>query len=507
MRLILFPNQLFELGLLPKEVQHVYLIEHPNFFAHPNPEIRYHKQKLILHRASMQTYKDMLQKHGLQVDYIDFSLNSSTLADTLTKQGIKECLVFDPVDELIGTEITNANNSGCQINILPNPGFLLTQADMELFCHTHKNAGLQKFYLWQRKRLNLLVTPEGKPFGGKWTFDQQNRKRLPESVEVPKLPTLKYGHYIETATEYIQKLFPNNPGDIQDFIYPTNHHQAKEWLQVFITQRLANFGMYQDAITVGGNFLFHSVLGPVLNIGLITPKQVIKEVMDYYASHPETPIASVEGFVRQIIGWREFCRLEYTFRGNQIRQGNYWHNFQALPQAVWHRNTQLPPLDYALNRVHLHAYTHHIERLMVIGNWMLLCEVHPQDVYNWFMSMFIDAYDWAMVPNVFGMSQYSDGGSMATKPYVSGSNYILKMSNYKKGEWVEIWDALFWRFIYKHKEKIDKNPRLGIVIKQLGKMPKPTIQKKLETAQRYLHELHKRPANTGAQTKLQLNQP
>ena len=183
------------------------------------------------------------------------------------------------------------------------------------------------------------------------------------------------------------------------------------------------------------------------------------------------PLTSLEGFVRQIIGWREFVRAVYLLKGSQQRSTNFWGHTRKLPESFYTATTGVEPVDTTIRRLQKHAYTHHIERLMVLGNFMLLCEIDPDEVYRWFMEMFIDAYDWVMVPNIYGMNQYADGGLMTTKPYISSSKYILRMSDYEKGSWCDVWNSLYWRFINKHRDVFRKNPRMSFMVSAFDRMP------------------------------------
>jgi deoxyribodipyrimidine photolyase-related protein len=222
-----------------------------------------------------------------------------------------------------------------------------------------------------------------------------------------------------------------------------------------------------------------------MNIGLLLPIQVVDAAI-YYAKNNHVSLNSLEGFIRQIIGWREFIRGVYIYKGTQERTQNYWNFSNSLPEFFYQANSGINPLDSTLKKIFKTGYAHHIERLMVTGNFMLLCEIHPDEVYRWYMEMFIDAYDWVMVPNVYGMSQFSDGGLMATKPYISGSNYLMKMSDFEKGEWQKIWDALFWRFMFIHRDFFLKNPRLGMLVRTFDKMDETKRNLHLKTAEDYL---------------------
>jgi len=275
-----------------------------------------------------------------------------------------------------------------------------------------------------------------KPIGGKWSFDRENRKKLPKNITIPKIPQISPNTYVLEAQEYVTQNFADHWGSVANFSYPTTHREATNWLQDFLTQRFANFGDYEDAMSIQQDIIFHGVLTPMLNIGLLTPEQVISETLNYAESHP-VGLNTLEGFVRQIIGWREFMAGMYLRIGTAQRNRNFWEHHRPIPASFYTGTTGILPLDHVIKKVLQTAYCHHIERLMVLGNFMLLCEIHPQAIYQWFMEFFIDSYDWVMVPNVYGMSQYSDGGWMTTKPYISGSNYLRKMSDFPAGYQVQ----------------------------------------------------------------------
>ena len=226
----------------------------------------------------------------------------------------------------------------------------------------------------------------------------------------------------------------------------------------------------------------------MLNMGLLAPQQIIEKVLAYALKHA-VPMNSVEGFIRQIMGWREFIRIVYQREGSRQRSTNFWGFTRAIPASFWSGTTGIYPVDNVIQKTLQTGYSHHIERLMVMGNFMLLCEFDPNEVYKWFMEMYVDAYDWVMVPNVYGMTQFADGGLMTTKPYISGSNYLLKMSDYPKGDWTAIWDALFWRFMHVHRSFFEQNPRLNMLVKTFDKMPTEKKNKHLDMAEKYLSTL------------------
>jgi deoxyribodipyrimidine photolyase-related protein len=256
---------------------------------------------------------------------------------------------------------------------------------------------------------------------------------------------------------------------MDDVWMPLTRSDALENIDYFLAIKFEKFGIYEDAILQNDTFMFHSALSPSLNMGLITPIDIIDKVLAYTETH-NVPLNSVEGFLRQIIGWREFIRGVYQHHGETQLQSNFFNFTGSLTQSWYSGETGIPPLDDAINFSDRYGYTHHINRLMVISNLMTLCEVHPKNVYHWFMEMYVDSSEWVMTPNVFGMGTFADGGIFATKPYICGSNYILKMSDYKKGEWCNTVDGLYWRFVSRHMGVLKNNPRLSFMRNTLENM-------------------------------------
>ena len=221
---------------------------------------------------------------------------------------------------------------------------------------------------------------------------------------------------------------------------------------------------------------------------MLTPDFVVQKALEHSKQY-DIPMNSLEGFIRQIIGWREYVRAVYSLVGRKQRTTNFWGHTRKIPKSFWNATTGIEPIDTVIQRVLDTGYCHHIERLMVVGNFMLLCEFDPDEVYRWFMELFIDSYDWVMVPNVYGMSQYADGGLIVTKPYISSSNYILRMSDFKPGRWCEIWDGLYWHFVHKQRIFFQTNPRLGMMVHQLDRMDKVKLNNHIKVASKFLKEL------------------
>ena len=488
----IFPHQLFARHPSVRHDRPVFLIEDQRFFGEPESGIRFHKNKLVLHRASIKAYQKTLLATGHKVQLIRYeqSLSMRYIFDPLKGSGIKVLNIADPADSILEKKLAdNALKHGITLHIDPSPAFLTEPAWFIDFFKDSSHYSLTSFYIAQRKRLGIMLD-KGKPEGGKWTFDAENREPLPVSISIPKPSFPQSNIYVKEAKKYVQPHFSDNPGETLSFFYPVTHDDAMSWLRDFLEKRLVHFGKYQDAIHKDQFILFHSLLSPSLNNGLLTPDEVVNEVLNFTKAHrSKIPLNSLEGFIRQIIGWREFVRALYVLKGNWQRRQNFWGHKCSLPKSLYNGTTGVEPVDKAIARIHQYAYTHHIERLMVIGNFMLLCEIDPNEVYRWFMEMFIDAYDWVMVPNIYGMSQYADGGLMTTKPYISSSKYILRMSDYSKGSWCTTWDALYWNFINKHRVILRKNPRMSVMVSAFDRMAAAKQKAHLNHAENFLSRL------------------
>jgi deoxyribodipyrimidine photolyase-related protein len=486
---ILFPHQLFEQNILASTCDTIYLVEEWLYFRQYN----FHKRKIAFHRASMKFYESYLQSNKIKVVYIDAFhelADVRKLIPYLKSKKVHSFEYIDTTDYWLEQRI-NKVSKGNNIEVFKNPTPLFLNSSTELaeFFSGKKRMFQTDFYKQQRLSRNLLLEKDKKPLGGKWTFDDENRLKYPKGKTAPKTNFLKPNIFYTEAITYTKKYFPKNYGELNtDFIYPTTFAESKNWLNNFFKDRFAYFGAYEDALVANEHILHHSVLTPMLNTGLLTAPYIIDETLQY-ASNNEIPLNSVEGFIRQIIGWREFIRAVYELKGNEERTRNYWGFTRKIPASFWNGTTGIEPIDCTIKKVLETGYSHHIERLMVLGNFMLLCEFDPDEVYRWFMELFIDAYDWVMVPNVYGMSQFADGGLMATKPYISGSNYLIKMSDYKKGDWQPVWDGLFWRFMHTQRDFFLQNPRLGMLVRTFDKMPEEKQKVHLNNAAKFLDSL------------------
>jgi deoxyribodipyrimidine photolyase-related protein len=442
----------------------------------------YHKQKLTFKLACMREHRDFLIGENLNVNYYELKEQKS-FEEVLGELSHKydEIEYYDIADKSFSVFINNlAQKYFDKVSIIENPQFLTSKQEFGDYIKTkNKRLLMNDFYIWQRRRLNILLDEVNNPLGGSWSYDEDNRKKLPKTQEIPGIYIPKSTQNYLDARQTILEFYPNNPGKIDELWLPTNHEQAEELLNEFLDKRLAKFGDYEDSLSDRDPFLFHSILSPVINNGLLTPDFVLEKLFEFCSSNPnllKEHLNSVEGLVRQIIGWREWIKGLYDNKYSEnVTQYNFFEAtndltpdfyFQKSPPFVWNKPTLVNvPLQLALDKVEKYGYNHHIERLMVLGNWMLLNEIEPMQAYTWFMEMYVDAYDWVMVPNVFGMALFADGGIFATKPYVAGGNYLKKMADYKITKEVEeLWTDKFWDFLLKHKIVFKSNPRMAMLI-------------------------------------------
>ncbi len=484
-----FPNQLFKHNPAIQKNRQVFLVEEWLFFRQYN----FHQQKLILHRSSMKFYESYLKEQKYSVQYIestDIRNDISKLIEFLSLQKIKKIHITDVVDDWLNKRIKSAcEKYSISLTIHTTPSFLNTMEDADNYFNKKNRYFQTDFYTYQRKQRKLLLEDDGKPTGGKWTYDAENQLKFPKNEVVPAIHFPKANNYIVEATKYVDQHFSTNYGyKSAPHYFVSTFEDAENWLTDFLKNRFEKFGIYEDAIVANEVILHHSVLSPMLNTGLLTPQQILDEVLQH-AKKNKIPLNSLEGFIRQLIGWREFIRIVYQREGSKQRTTNYWKFKRKIPTSFYTGTTGIVPIDITIKKVLKTGYCHHIERLMVLGNFMLLCEFDPDEVYQWFMELFIDAYDWVMVPNVYGMTQFADGGLMTTKPYISSSNYLMKMSNYDKGDWQQIWDGLFWRFMHEHRDFFLQNPRLGMLVGTFDKMSEEKRKSHLTNAGKYLSSL------------------
>ncbi len=433
---------------------------------------KHHKLKLILFLSSMRSYADVLKSNKYKLKY--FNLNNKfdipyeeKLEKFIIDNNFKELISFEIEDKFFEKKINNiVEKNNINWKIINSPMFITSRLEFKDYLKTTKKPFMANFYKINRKRNNILIM-DGKPKGGKWNYDNENRKKIPKDVKIPSLIKINETIHTSKLKRIINKKFSSHPGDVNHFWFPTTHKEAEKWLNFFIIKKFNLFGDYEDAVDVNNNILFHSVLSPLINIGLITPHQILKKVLRL---EKKIKINSYEGFIRQIIGWREFMRGIYQNYEEELEENNFFKHNNSMKKSWYNGTTGLLPLDHSIKNAKKFGWTHHIERLMILCNIMNLCEIKPKQTYNWFMEMFVDSSDWVMKPNVYGMGLFSDGGIFSTKPYICGSSYFMKMMNFKKGEWNNVMDGLYWRFINKNRKFFLKNPRLSMMVRVYDKI-------------------------------------
>lgn len=465
--LVLFPIDLYDNISYLKSYDKVFLVEEEIFFNRSSKSLgnlKFNILKPVYHRATMRAYYDRLKNkfkdNKINITYINLK---DDWVDIVKKY--KEIHFFDPVDKNLEKKIKKNFN---QYEILDTPRFIAQSHDLDEYDGALKQTS---FYSWMRKRFNILMK-DNKPIGGKLTFDTDNRKSPYQGIEkdVKKYNEYEKDTYINEAFKYVRKNINNLiDRDMQEIKFPITNEKAKIRLRKFIKYKLDKFGDYQDVILDDddNSFVFHSGISPMLNIGLITPLQVINEVLDNIKS---IKINNIEGFIRQVLGWREFSRYIYEYHSDKYLDKNYFNQKNKLTKDWYDGNTGIRPLDMCINKAFNYGYLHHIERLMIVANCMVLHNIDPREMYKWFMEFSLDSYDWVMEYNVYCMGSYADGGHFTTKPYISTSNYIYKMSNFDRDtSWSDEWDLKFWEFMERNKNKIKKIGRLSALIKYAKK--------------------------------------
>ena len=449
---------------------------------------KHHKLKILHFLSSMRSYNDLLKSKGFETDYYDCKNNFSDKYEDKLRKSIKESkpkrvFSFEVEDKPFEKKLNKiVKEIGLERVIVTSPMFLNSRDDFKKYLENKKKPLMANYYKMSRIKFDLLVKDE-KPVGGKWSFDKDNRKKLPQTVKLPKRLVASETKHTKVLKEFINTTFENHPGNTENFWLPTTHKESTEWLDDFLIEKLNLFGDYEDAVSQRDNILFHSALSPLINSGLITPEKIVDRLKKLKT---KVNLNSLEGYIRQVIGWREFMRGIYQNYSTEMEKGNFFKHKRKFKKEWYSGETGIPPLDHSIKNALKYGWTHHIERLMVLSSLMNLCEIEPKQVYKWFMEMFIDSSEWVMAPNVYGMGLFSDGGIFATKPYICGSSYYLKMMDFKKGEWCETVDGLYWRFINKNRKFFSSNPRLNMMVSVYDKMKNERKKKILSKAEAFI---------------------
>lgn len=484
---LILGNQLFPVSYYSRS-RLVFMCEDVNLCN----RFKYHKHKIIFFLASMRTYWSELQKSGFDGTYEKIGKGSNfekKLAAFVNENGIGKIFVYEIEDKFFERFINAfCTSHDIELYIEESPMFLHSRSEFKDYLKTSKKPFMKTFYeAWRRK--SGVLMEEGLPLGGKYSFDADNRKKIPKKHVLKESPPhveenkAEKNVTVKEVARVVNELFSEHPGNSSDFWLATSREEALQVMERFFKERFSEFGVYEDAIDERNPFLYHSVLSPYINIGFLLPSEVLEKALNAPA-----PLNSKEGYIRQVAGWREFIRGIYQNYSEIQESENFFAHDRKLANTWYLGSTGLDPLDHAISKALKFAYNHHIERLMIISNVMLLCEVDPKQVYKWFMEMYADSSDWVMAPNVYGMGQFSDGGIFATKPYICGSNYIIKMSHYKKGDWSDVLDGLYWRFIHKNRGFFSSNYRLKMMVSLLDKMPSERKKLLFEKAENFIEK-------------------
>ena len=485
---LILGNQLFNTKYLEKYLKYTfYMSEDYNLCTFQ----KHHKLKILFFLSSMRSYRDELKKKGIKLIYNDCRNDfkqtyEKKLERIIKEKQVKEISFFEIEDIFFEKRLKSfLKKKNINFNEIKSPMFLTSREEFKEYLSKTKKPFMANFYKINRSKLNILMNKDGTPKGGKWSFDEDNRKKLPNSVPIPKPLKFKNTKHTDSLKKFIEINFKSHPGSTNKFWLPTTRDQGNKVLDDFLKNKINLFGDYEDAVSKKSNVLFHSTLSPLINVGLITPIEILEKIKKI---QNKVKINSLEGYIRQIIGWREFMRGIYQNFYKQMESRNFFNHKKKMKISWYNGTTGLEPLDYSIKNALKYGWSHHIERLMILANIMNLCQINPKEVYKWFMEMFVDSSDWVMAPNVYGMGLFSDGGIFATKPYICGSSYFLKMMDFKRGEWCNTMDGLYWNFINKNRNFFLKNPRLSMMVRIFDKMKSERKTLILKAAQQFIKQ-------------------
>lgn len=462
--------------------------------------VRHHPKKIALIFAAMRKFAGALREDGWDVRYtqLDDSENAGSIVGELLRwadeAGASEVLVTEPGEWRLIEKIREAP---IKVRMLQDDRFIASHKEFEDWAEGRKALRMEYFYRDMRRKTGLLMEGD-KPAGDKWNYDHDNRKAAPDDVTVEGPLWFEPDAEVEEVLALVEARFEGHFGDLRPFGFATTRAEALEALDYFVEHALARFGDYQDAMLEGHQFLYHAVVSPYLNIGLLGPLEVCQAVEKAWEKGG-VPINAAEGFIRQIIGWREYVRGIYFLEGPDYPKRNILNHDRALPDFYWGAETRMNCISHAVGQTQEHAYAHHIQRLMVTGNFALLAGVDPHQVHEWYLAVYADAFEWVESPNTVGMSQFADGGVIASKPYVSSGAYINRMSDYckgcaykvsvKTGEEACPFNVLYWHFLDRHRERFSNNARMGNMYRTWDRMDADRRETVLADAEVFLGKL------------------
>lgn len=448
--------------------------------------VKHHKKKIAFLFSAMRHFAQELREKKYTVDYVtlDDPENRGSFKEevlrAIDRHKADEVVVTFPGEYRVWQDMKSwSKDFGIKVSILPDQRFLCPPKAFRAWADSAKSLRMEYFYRHMRRELNILMDAEGKPEGGQWNYDHDNRAPPPKDAKIPELIKFKRDKITEDVLALVEKKFDKHFGDLEPFTLAVTRKQALQAMDDFIKNRLENFGTYQDAMLTDEPFLYHSHLSFYINCGLLDPMEVVRKVEKaYHDGH--VPINAAEGFIRQIIGWREYVRGIYWYKMPGYAHENYLKAERQLPDFFWTAQTDMNCMHHCIGDTMRNAYAHHIQRLMVIGNFCLLTGMSVEEVNEWYLIVYADAYEWVEMPNVSGLILFADGGLMASKPYIAGGSYINKMSNYCKGCRYDVkaktgpdacpFNYLYWNFLLTHQDKLGGNQRLSMMCRTLDKM-------------------------------------
>jgi len=437
---------------------------------------KFHKQRQVFYLSAMRHYAKELNHLDFNLVYLEFSETNGLsyekiLLKSLKESGITTVITFEIEDKVFEKRLqTFCNEHGYTLKTKLSPLFLNTRTHFHNFLEKTSKSSAKAFYEEQRRNFKVLIDPNGEPTGGQFSFAGEEQLKWSYPSSTPKIPISVHDEIDKKVIQLVDQEFPDNPGEALTAWYPVTREAAQETLEDFCKYRLPEHGPYDETFCPNEDFLFHSALAPLLNIGLLAPDDVLNTVLQYSKENPIS-LNSLESFVRKVLGHREYARGIYQNYIEFQENSNFW-NHHRLPNENWYTgNTQVPPLDDVIHKALRLGYTHHAERLHVLCNMMNLSEIQPRKAYSWFMEMHLDSTIWALGPNLYGLGLHSDGGVFSSQFYISSSSDWLQRSTYEKADWCTEVDGLFWRFVEKHEDFLSNTPKLASLPKSLERIP------------------------------------
>jgi len=442
-------------------------------------KIPYHKQKLVLVWSAMRHFAKELRDKGYEVDYYEAQPNlKQALRAHRKKYKTRRLRLMESTEFGVSARLAEmARTEGFEVEITPNNLFLSDKEQFARDARGKKTLLLESFYRKMRRKTGLLMNEDG-PIGGQWNYDRDNRQRPPRGHVFPPIPRFEPDETTLKVIDLVRRRFPKHWGTLDAFSWPVTRVAARQFLKNFLDYRLDLFGPYEDAIVSGEPALYHSLLSPLINLGLLAPLEVCRLAEDRYREN-RARLNSVEGLIRQIIGWREFVFQVYHLKMPDYIESNFLGADLPLPEFYWSGESKMHCVADAIGTLHSHGINHHIQRLMITGNFALIAGLSPQEVNRWYELTYVDAYEWVVSPNVLGLALYADGGLLATKPYAASANYIHKMSDccercfYDRRKTTEEdacpFNSLYWDFLARNRRRFRKNARMNLVMSLVSK--------------------------------------